>query len=84
MKRVEDKKTENMVNYRKNYYLEKKEKLKEKVICPDCLESYMHYNKYNHQQTKRHKEKSANGAILMELQKITNHIDTLKNAITKN
>lgn len=70
-----------MSNKRKQYHIEyfekNKNKLKEKIKCPECGQEYMKYNKTSHIITKAHQT-----GLLVS--KLTSEINALKNdSLTK-
>ena len=48
------KKTENMVEYKKNYYEMHKEEYKQPEICDICKAKYQLWNKSKHKKSKKH------------------------------
>lgn len=52
------KKTEDMTEYMRNYYLNNNEKFTTKIECPECGYNYSKSNKTHHMNSKIHKLKN--------------------------
>ncbi len=69
-----NKKTENIVEYRKTYYEKHKEQFKKNEICNICGTSFQLWNKSAHIKSKKHKY----AVINTENNNLTNELTILK------
>ena len=67
-------KTENMKQYKKDYYYNNKDKLYTPVMCDVCNCNYSQATKYQHFHTRKHK----NNVLLKELFEFKRKLDSLK------